>query len=194
MLNIAKKSQTVVAFGKELASNGAEFDQDLVNTIFAIVTRIFPRARDSHLADIFEREGSPAVKSDGDRERMPFEEEKKGEIGEDDLYDGEKNKKVQKELTKQFPGLAMPNKVVKDDDEIELDLDELDDALKSAPKPPSSPPPQARKSRQRSRSPASSNDSRRRHRSHKSRRSPEDDRRRSRHHHRRHKSRSSSRS
>ena len=110
------------------------------------------------------------------------------------MYDPEKQKKVQEELTKKFPGLAMPNKVVKNDDEIELDLDDLDDALKSAPKKPSSPPPMARKSRDRSRSPASSDDSRHRHRSHKGRRSPsvDGDRRRSRKHHRRHDSRSSS--
>lgn len=148
VLSLARKSQNVDYFTKELAANGAEFDQDMINTIYAIVTRIFPRDRDSHLADIFERANSPTAKSDGSVKRG---EKPKPDLGErgDDAYDEEKNKKVKKELTKQFPGLSVPNKVVKDDDEIELDLDDLNDALKSVPKPmvASSPPPMARKSR-----------------------------------------------
>ena len=77
VLSMARKSHNVDAFGKELAANGAEFEQDLVNTIYAIVTRIFPRSRDTDLADIFERaEKSPTAKSDGHRgKKEPVNEE-----------------------------------------------------------------------------------------------------------------------
>ena len=81
----------------------------------------------------------------------------------DDAYDSEEARKVKGELTVKFPGLAMANKVVKDDQEIELDMDELNDELekpKSAEKIMTD-----RRKRERSRSlSVSSDDSRRRKR------------------------------
>ena len=45
VLNLARKAPTVAAFETELKQNEADFEQDLVNTIYAVVTRIFPRQR-----------------------------------------------------------------------------------------------------------------------------------------------------
>ena len=46
-----------------------------------------------------------------------------------EIYDAEQHEKMKNELKQQYPGLSMPNKVFKDEGEIELDMDELDDAL-----------------------------------------------------------------
>ncbi len=48
VLSLAKKASSVDQFGTQLAANGADFDQDLINTIYAVVTRIFPPAKGSH--------------------------------------------------------------------------------------------------------------------------------------------------
>ena len=65
------------------------------------------------------------------------------EVGSDgrapsvEIYDAEQHEKMKNELKQQYPGLAMPNKLFKDEGEIELDMDELDDALVNEA-PPSS--------------------------------------------------------
>ena len=43
ILNLARQAPNVSAFEQELKNNEADFEQDLVNTIYAVVTRIFPR-------------------------------------------------------------------------------------------------------------------------------------------------------
>ena len=48
VLSIAQKAPNVDAFGKQMMANGADFEQNLVNTIYAIVTRIFPPVGQSH--------------------------------------------------------------------------------------------------------------------------------------------------
>jgi len=42
ILNLARKAPTVRHFEKELERNDADFDIDLVNTIYSVVTRVFP--------------------------------------------------------------------------------------------------------------------------------------------------------
>ena len=45
VLSLARRAPSVAKFEGLLADNGADFDQDLVNTIYAVVTRIFPNVR-----------------------------------------------------------------------------------------------------------------------------------------------------
>ena len=100
------------------------------------------------------------------------------------MYNAEKHEKLKDELQQTYPGLAMPNKVFKDEGEIELDLDELDDVISKptvVETEKESKPVQSRRksrSRSRSRSRSKSDDSRRkhkRHRRHRSRSSDSDD-------------------
>ena len=175
VLSIAQKAPNVDAFGKQMMASGADFEQNLVNTIYAIVTRIFPPVGQSHqvtLEGFFEHAKKDAI-DPLDADKMHQDNlVNRGDISDgaqsaDDIFDQEKQKKIKGELTKEFPGLAQANKVVKDDQEIELDMDELDDALlkpQSAEKASLAKKERPRsRSRSRSRS-ASSNDSRRRRR------------------------------
>ena len=47
ILSLAKKSQTVSEFEAHLADNGAEFSIDLINSLFATITRGVPDIRRS---------------------------------------------------------------------------------------------------------------------------------------------------
>jgi len=176
VLSMARKAPNVDDFGKDLQANGADFDQDLVNTIFAVVTRIFPaqRPKTAKLASIFNR-SSPLIEECKELLHPSSSTEQPVEANIE-MYDAEQHHRMKDALKKSYPGLAMPNKLVKDEDEIELDMDELDDALRAKPKSPR----MLMKARSRSRSQSSSNSRRRRRRSY----TPEHHRNSRRHHQR----------
>lgn len=82
------------------------------------------RAKDDREIELSVEEDSPAKAT------------KTAAEGEDDIYDAERHEKVKDKLVVSYPGLSMPNKVTKDEGEIDLDLDELDDAINQKVKEP----------------------------------------------------------
>lgn len=66
ILSMARKSQNVDSFEKLLAQNGADFEQDLVNAIYAVVTRIFPKKGGGSLPSLARGFGGSSVEETKD--------------------------------------------------------------------------------------------------------------------------------
>ena len=93
-----------------MTANGADFDQDLVNTIYAIVTRIFPAQsrpkKDQQVQDFVKEKSKPfkIETSQKEESKSPpsskLDEIEKGEQSGDEMYDAEKHNKIKETLTK----------------------------------------------------------------------------------------------
>jgi len=116
VINLAKSSQTVADFENSLVDNGADFTIDLINNLYAMITRVIPDLRKLQkpveTAETRQENGIAAhYHSTGVYQNLDdVAEETKSEA-----------KPVKEELAKNFPGLSIPNKTNKE--EIELDFD-----------------------------------------------------------------------
>ena len=121
ILKLAKESPSVTEFEKLLIENEAEFSIDLINAIYANVTRMLP---ENFKGAKPKEEKSHFVKGET---LVTLDEEKtdKHLIGlEEDKFD--KSEAHDKGfLTKKYPSLAMPN--IKNKEEIDI-LDDLEEA------------------------------------------------------------------
>jgi hypothetical protein len=128
ILDLAKKSQSVKEFEKILIDNEAEFSIELINNIYATVTRMLPEhfkkgAELVALEDQDGKDGGHFVK----RKMLADEPEIPLHSGKDFGTEEEKFDKAENFdknfLTKKYPSLAMPN--LKNKEEIDI-LDDLD--------------------------------------------------------------------
>jgi ATP-dependent RNA helicase DHX8/PRP22 len=101
VLDLAKRSKTVMDFETQLEDNGAEFSIELISTLYALITKMLPEnfKRKPQNFKLLDQEDAFFDKPSG------FEETK-----------NEDEKKIK--LTNQFPSLAMKNNVNKE----EIDL------------------------------------------------------------------------
>ena len=94
ILSLARKSPTVAHFERELAANEADFEQDLVNTIYAVVTRVFPVSQASKSEALFDQlQAAEEEKQGGGRGQVDDPNDKADSNGSvedgDDVYDAE---------------------------------------------------------------------------------------------------------
>ena len=134
ILDLAKSSRGVNQFHDKLNENGQadELGIDLINSIYALVTRLLPHAfargkngKEEPVHDAEERKYiSSGMHQDLDKIQEPVATAK-ADPGNRSASESEEKEEKKEELAKQFPGLAIANKVNKEEIELDLDFDNM---------------------------------------------------------------------